>query len=145
MFRAILHDASNPNETIANMDVVLKVQKPKREWEFYICTELHRRLGEMSENGCCLQKLFMSIPRCYVYRDGSIFASEHYQLTLLDVCNVLNASAAKLNTQMREALATYILVELLRILEVLEKVQIVHADIKPENLMLQTMQVLHFF
>ena len=32
------------NETLADMDVVVKVQKPPCEWEFYIGTEIHDRL-----------------------------------------------------------------------------------------------------
>ena len=36
-------DKASLNETIAGMDVVLKIQKPAREWEFYACTELHER------------------------------------------------------------------------------------------------------
>jgi hypothetical protein len=44
VFKALMKDGgANPNETIANIDVVLKLQKPPREWEFYICTELHDR------------------------------------------------------------------------------------------------------
>ena len=44
VFKALKKDdGANPNETIANIDVVLKLQKPPREWEFYICTELHER------------------------------------------------------------------------------------------------------
>ena len=44
VFKALKKDdGANPNETIANIDVVLKLQKPPREWEFYICTELHQR------------------------------------------------------------------------------------------------------
>jgi hypothetical protein len=44
VFKALKKDdGANPNETIANIDVVLKLQLPPREWEFYICTELHQR------------------------------------------------------------------------------------------------------
>jgi hypothetical protein len=43
VFKALKKDGGSANETIADMDVVLKLQKPPREWEFYICTELHER------------------------------------------------------------------------------------------------------
>ena len=44
VFKALKRDdGASQNETIANIDVVLKLQKPPREWEFYICTELHHR------------------------------------------------------------------------------------------------------
>ena len=48
---------TNNDSTIAEMDAVLKVQKPARPWEFYICTEIHERL-QKSES-----EWFMSIPR----------------------------------------------------------------------------------
>ena len=37
----------NKDETIADMDVVVKIQKPACEWEFYIGTEIHSRLSAM--------------------------------------------------------------------------------------------------
>ena len=63
-------------------DIVLKVQKPKNVWEFYIASELHRRLSDGRDH-----QFFMSIPRCFAYDDGSIFVSERHAYSLLDVCN----------------------------------------------------------
>ena len=71
--------SSNTNDTIADMDVVLKVQKPARPWEFYICTEIHDRLNNLHQDS----GWFMSIPRCYAFEDGSIFVSELQMLSLL--------------------------------------------------------------
>ena len=123
---------TTPNETIAEMDSVLKVQKPQpNEWEFYICTELHQRLSSADDT-----KWFMSIPRCYVFNDGSIFVSEHQPFTLLDVCNKIS-SIRDINS--RELLAVYFAIEMLHILEKLRKAYIIHADFKPENFMMQAM------
>ena len=123
---------TTPNETIAEMDSVLKVQKPQpNEWEFYICTELHQRLSSTDD-----KKWFMSIPRCYVFNDGSIFVSEHQPFTLLDVCNKIS-SIRDINS--RELLAVYFAIEMLHILEKLRKAYIIHADFKPENFMMQAM------
>jgi len=45
VFKALKKDGgAGPNDTVANIDAVLKLQKPPREWEFYVCTELHDRL-----------------------------------------------------------------------------------------------------
>ena len=74
---------TNNDSTIAEMDAVLKIQKPARPWEFYICTEIHERLRDSDSSW------FMSIPRCYLFDDGSIFVSEHQLLSLLDVCNLV--------------------------------------------------------
>ena len=114
------------------MDSVLKVQKPQpNEWEFYICTELHQRLSSADD-----KKWFMSIPRCYVFNDGSIFVSEHQPFTLLDVCNKISCIR---DINSRELLAVYFAIEMLHILEKLRKAYIIHADFKPENFMMQAM------
>lgn len=120
----------NPNETIAEMDSVLKIQKPQpNEWEFYICTELPQRLRSKED-----KQWFMSIPRCYVFNDGSIFVSEHQPFTLLDVCNKVGSLG---DMSCRELLAAYFTIEMLHVLEKLQKARIIHADIKPENFMIQ--------
>lgn len=133
VFRASSHsNDTNPNETIAEMDSVLKVQKPQpNEWEFYVCTELHQRLSSEED-----KQWFMSIPRCYVFNDGSVFVSEHQPFTLLDVCNKVGELG---DINCREILALYFTIEMLHVLEKLQKAKIIHADIKPENFMIQDM------
>ena len=113
------------NDTIADMDAVLKVQKPARPWEFYICTELHKRLDNSS--------WFMSIPRCYAYDDGSVFVSEHQTLSLLEICSIVTTMKVK----SVEPIAMFFTIELLHILEQLQKAKIIHGDIKPDNFLLQ--------
>ena len=61
-FKAMRKDGANMNETIADMDVVLKVQKPACEWEFYIGTEIHQRLRE-AKAAEGVKAAIMSIPR----------------------------------------------------------------------------------
>ncbi len=130
VFKAMKRCSDDANETIANMDVVLKVQKPACEWEFYACSELHSRLrGDSSSDW------FMSIPRCYTYDDGSVFVSEHHHSTLLDVANAMS-SRSKLEY---EAVAAYFAVELLTMAERLREADMVHADIKPDNFLLQNL------
>ena len=135
MFRASRpREDTNPNETIAEMDSVLKIQKPQpNEWEFYICTELHQRLPKQED-----KQWFMSIPRCYVFNDGSIFVSEHQPFTLLDVCNKVQLLG---DLHGREIMAMYFTIEMLHVLERLQKAKMIHADIKPENFMIQAMYV----
>ena len=128
VFSAVKQDLVNPNETIANMDVVLKVQKPKNVWEFYICSELHNRLKKKEDHAW-----FMSIPRCFVYNDGSVFVSEQHSFTLLDVINNLN----KLDAKVGECMALYFGIEIMTILQKLHNAHIIHGDIKPDNFLVQ--------
>ena len=131
VYSAVKEDAANPNETIADMEIVLKVQKPKNVWEFYIASELHRRLNDPKD-----RRWFMSIPRCFVYHDGSVFVSEKYPYSLLDVCNRLPAVE---NHSVREIFAAYFGIELLHVIERLHKAKIIHGDVKPDNFLVQRM------
>lgn len=132
VFKAMKKEDANPNETIADMDVVLKVQKPASEWEFYICSEIHQRLRDCQED----QDRFMTIPRCFSFDDGSVFVSEHQQATLLDVVNAMTNGLAK---SMYETVALYYLHEMLTIGQQLAKVQIIHGDIKPDNFLIPSL------
>merc|ERR1719350_1025238 len=74
--------------TISGIDAVLKVQKPANDWEFYICTEVQKRMGN-SLMACA----FMAIPRNYVFSDGGIFVSYHQKFgTLLDIINIIKSA-----------------------------------------------------
>ena len=110
------------------MDIVLKVQKDG-PWDFYICTEIHQRLNRLGLNS----RLFMSIPRCYAFRDGSIFVSKFQNTSLLDICNLV----MQMDKTSVEPIAMYFTIEMLNILEKLHKSQIIHGDIKPDNFLIQ--------
>merc|ERR1712130_125669 len=76
--------------TIAGIDAVLKVQKPARDWEFYICKEVEKRVDSSIQHG------FMAIPRNYAFSDGGIFVSYHQKLgTLLDIVNISKSHVQK--------------------------------------------------
>eukprot|EP00095_Tigriopus_kingsejongensis_P011955 maker-scaffold476_size161517-snap-gene-0.36 protein:Tk11955 transcript:maker-scaffold476_size161517-snap-gene-0.36-mRNA-1 annotation:"mitotic checkpoint serine threonine-protein kinase bub1" len=137
VFKAMKKEDANPNETIADLDVVLKVQKPADEWEFYICSELHARLSQMGASGVH----FMQIPRCFNFDDGSVFVSEHQQGTLLDVINAMTHGA--LAKSMVETVALYYLYEILGIVQKLQQVQIIHGDIKPDNFLILSFPVIN--
>ena len=162
VFKAMKRDSEDSfNSTIADMDVVLKIQKPACEWEFYIGTEIYQRLRNEEEAS---RRFFMSIPRCFTFNDGSILVSEHMQVsrlthslvidfprpppfffkpnpflpvqgTLLDIVN----SMSSLKKTLFESVAIYFLIEMLMIAEKLQQVQIIHGDIKPDNFLLQRM------
>ena len=132
VYKAMKSNPDSLDETIANMDVVLKVQKPACEWEFYICTEIHRRLGSNDAGSC--HDWFMSIPRCFTYNDGNVFVSEHHQGTLLDF---INNNMKRVNSLAFESVAMYFVIELLIIFERLKSLEIIHGDVKPDNFLIQ--------
>ena len=133
VYQAMKNNPENFNETIANMDVVLKIQKPACEWEFYICTEIHRRLNS-EDSPQRYHDWFMSIPRCFTYDDGSVFVSEHHQGTLLDL---INKDLKLVNMLAYESIAMYFVIELLIIFEKLKDLDIIHGDVKADNFLVQ--------
>ena len=117
--------------TISGIDAVLKVQKPANDWEFYICTEVQRRMGD--DLMACA---FMAIPRNYVFSDGGVFVSYHQKFgTLLDIINTIKT--ANVGKTCIEPMAIYFTIELLRMVEALHEIGIIHADLKADNLLLQ--------
>ena len=116
--------------TIAGIDAVLKVQKPANDWEFYICTQVQRRVP------VDIKTAFMSIPRNYVFSDGGVFVSYHQKFgTLLDIINIVKTS--QVGKMSIEPMAIYFTIELLKIVEAIHEAGIIHADLKPDNLLLQ--------
>ena len=112
------------------IDAVLKVQKPANDWEFYICTEVQKRIPKP------LSSAFMAIPRNYVFQDGGVFVSYHQKLgTLLDIINIVKKVQG--NKFCIEPMAAFFTIELLGMVDALHKAGIVHADLKADNLLLQ--------
>ena len=107
------------DSTISGIDAVLKVQKPANDWEFYICKQVQLRVEEEMRPG------FMSIPRNYVFSDGGIFVSYHQKFgTLLDIINIVKT--AQVGKSRIEPMAVYFTIEMLRLVESLHCVGIIH-------------------
>ena len=118
------------NCTISGIDAVLKVQKPANDWEFYICQEVQRRVSE-SRSGD-----FMSIPRNYSFMNGSVMVSYHQKLgTLLDILNMTKQCG--IQKTCIEPMAMHFTIEMLGIVDTLDKADIIHADLKADNFLLQ--------
>jgi len=121
--------------TIAGIDAVLKVQKPARDWEFYICKEVEKRVDSSIQHG------FMAIPRNYAFSDGGIFVSYHQKLgTLLDIVNISKSHVQKSGI---EPMAMYFTIEMLSMIEALHGADILHADLKADNFLLQNIPTLN--
>jgi len=118
-------------------DTVLKVQTPANDWEWYCLNQVHTRFSTLShplkKEETLWEGGFMSTPRCFTYRDGSVMNTQHQRMgTLLDLVN-LTKNADKI---IIEPIAIYLTAELLGLLEILHSMKIVHADIKPDNFLL---------
>ncbi|KAJ7558034.1 hypothetical protein O6H91_04G022800 [Diphasiastrum complanatum] len=108
--------------------VVLKVQKPPCPWEFYVYRQLDKRIPKEERNN------FGYAWQMDVYADFSIMVADYGQHgTLQDVINSYLAT----NQKMEEVLCMYYTIEMLHILEILHSVGIIHADFKPDNLLIR--------
>ncbi|KAM6915489.1 mitotic checkpoint serine/threonine-protein kinase BUB1 [Xenentodon cancila] len=108
--------------------MVLKVQKPANPWEFYINTQLDARLRPD------VRHLYGSIRSAHLFHDGSVMLGElHNYGTLLNVVNIYKSLSDKV---MPQPLVLYFTVCILHMVEQLHSIHIVHADIKPDNVLL---------
>ncbi|XP_035630355.1 mitotic checkpoint serine/threonine-protein kinase BUB1-like [Oncorhynchus keta] len=108
--------------------MILKVQKPANPWEFYINTQLNARLQPS------VRHLFTNIHSAHFFQNGSVLLGElHNCGTLLNAVNLYKNLTDKV---MPQPLVIYFTVCMLHMVEQLHSIHIVHADIKPDNLLL---------
>jgi len=135
---AKVYSAVWENGPAEERSTVLKVQMPANDWEWYILSQLQTRFSALEhplkENGTDWSGGFMSAPRCFTYRDGAVITSKLQKMgTLLDLVN-LTKNADK---SIIEPIAIYLTAELLGLMELLHSLNIVHADLKPDNFLMR--------
>jgi len=135
---AKVYSAVWENGPAEEKNTVLKVQMPANDWEWYILNQVRFRFDALDhplkEKGAQWWGGFMAAPRCYTYRDGAVIISQLQKMgTLLDLVN-LTKNADK---NIIEPIAIYLTAELLGLLELLHSVNIVHADLKPDNFLMR--------
>ena len=122
------------NSTISGIDAVLKVQKPANDWEWMVCREVQDRVRPD------IRAAFMSAPRNYSFDNGGIFVTYHQKLgTLLDIVNITKKCGVQKSCI--EPMAVYFTIEMLGMVEALHGADILHADIKADNFLLQYIPV----
>ncbi|XP_030546300.1 mitotic checkpoint serine/threonine-protein kinase BUB1 [Rhodamnia argentea] len=117
------HLDSNPDEVVA-----LKIQKPGFPWEFYMYRQLDLRIVDSHRHA------FGFAHRMHVYSDCSILICDYLSHgTLQDAIN----SYLVIGKTMEEVLCIYYTIEMLRMLETLHAVGIIHGDFKADNLLIR--------
>lgn len=113
----------------------VKMEEPLSAWEFFILQQSHRRLG--------VSRAAESIVRAHemhMFQDECFLVEEYRnQGTLLDLVNIARAdsSASTSGGGMDEVLAMWLTVELFRTVESLHSKQIIHGDLKGDNVLVR--------
>ena len=107
-------------------------------------TQVQYRIGEARHpelgDGYVWQSGYMFTPAVYTYDNGTILVSQNQPLgTLLDLVNLLR----EVDRKQVEPLALYLTAELLGLVDLLHSVDIIHADIKPDNLLVRSIPSRH--
>ncbi|KAK5046672.1 hypothetical protein LTR84_007433 [Exophiala bonariae] len=102
-------------------------------WEFHVLRLVRQRLGPASRT---MESIILA-HECHLYRDEAyLVLSYSPQGTLLDLVNLArneSVKAGKIAEGLDESLAMFFSIELLRTLEDLHRVGILHGDLKGDN------------
>ena len=110
----------------------IKMEDPPSSWEFYILRQAHRRLGVTRPSQSIVRAHEM-----HLFRDECFLMEEYReQGTLLDLVNIARADNSSAGG-MEEAMAMWLSVELLRTVEALHAKQLIHGDLKGDNVLVR--------
>ncbi|CAL1279057.1 unnamed protein product [Larinioides sclopetarius] len=126
-------------ERIPNQDshpyskIALKLCKKSNDWELYICNTMLNRLTDMKKLPD-VRSSVMEIISAHRYSNTLVLASEFsHQGTLLDLVNFYKQQ----HLGIPEFISMYLTLEMLHIMSQIHECQIIHGDIKPDNILLR--------
>ncbi|AGO11992.1 AaceriAGR315Cp [[Ashbya] aceris (nom. inval.)] len=108
----------------------LKVEKPASVWEFYILKQVEKRLAQTA-----ILRSIINVSALHCFQDESYLVLNYAsQGTVLDL---INLEKHRSGSSLDECLCIFITVELMKVIECIHEVGIIHGDIKPDNCMLR--------
>ncbi|SSD58818.1 uncharacterized protein SCODWIG_00579 [Saccharomycodes ludwigii] len=129
---AVVYLAESSNGSLK----ALKVQKPASEWEFYILKQIENRLSAKD----FILNSIIYVDSLHCFRDESYLVLNYIsQGTLLDLINIHKTERGE--SCLNELLCMFFTIELLKVLESLHDVGIIHGDLKPDNCMVRFIKV----
>ncbi|TPX46706.1 hypothetical protein SeMB42_g03580 [Synchytrium endobioticum] len=129
MCKKVLIDADDASEE--GQIVAVKIQTPANVWEFYILHTLRDRLSPS-----ILDSIVMPLS-LHLYPDESVLCLRYESGTLLDVVNASKRDGFGTDACLDELLVGFWTIELLRTIEAVHAVGIIHNDIKADNVLIR--------
>ncbi|KAL9101667.1 MAG: hypothetical protein Q9163_003106 [Psora crenata] len=110
--------------------VAIKCEHPPTSWEFYIMTLLHTRLAPDNR---ALESLLRA-HSLYLFSDEAYLLEAYLdQGTLLDLVNIAKSDPTSGQATLDESIAMFFTIELLRTVEDMHSIDILHGDLKADN------------
>ena len=112
--------------------VAIKCEDPPTAWEFYVMSLLQRRLSPIHRASPSLLKPYS----LHLFTDEAYLIESYLdQGTLLDLVNLAKTDPTPGNTTgtLDESIAMFFTIELLRTIEAMHSVGILHGDLKADN------------
>ena len=111
--------------------IAIKCEHPPTSWEFYIMTILRSRLSLSSPKSL---PSVLSPHSMHLFSDeGYLLLPYHSQGTLLNLVNISRDSPSDPIAGLDEPIAMFFAVELLRTVQAMHSVEILHGDLKADN------------
>ncbi|ANB13349.1 protein kinase BUB1 [Sugiyamaella lignohabitans] len=110
----------------------IKVESTVLPWEFYTVLTAQERLVSSRDFHSII-----GVDALYAFNDEQYMILDYIsQGTALDLVNLAN-SVSEGNSGLEEVVAIFFTIELLRVIQSLHNVGIIHGDIKPDNIMIR--------
>lgn len=111
----------------------LKVEKPPNLWEFYVLRQISERLEDEKR---ILQSIIL-VDSLHFFRDESYLVLNYIsQGTILDLINK-ERNKSSTGQSFNELLVIFFSIELMKVIESLHQINIIHGDLKPDNCMIR--------
>ncbi|KAL9033644.1 MAG: hypothetical protein Q9180_005839 [Flavoplaca navasiana] len=125
--KSLTASSSDPSSSHADLSAI-KCEDPPTPWEFYIMSTIHSRLGLCSRAS---ESILLPYEMHLFADEGHLVEQYLDQGTLLDLVNI--AKAGSPSGVLDEAVAMFFTIELLRTVESLHSIGILHGDLKADN------------
>ncbi|KAL8679872.1 MAG: hypothetical protein Q9186_003892 [Xanthomendoza sp. 1 TL-2023] len=126
--KSLTSSSSNPSSNHRTDLSAIKCEDPPTPWEFYIMSTIHSRLDPLSRAASSVLLPY----EMHLFADEGYLIEQYLdQGTLLDLVNT--AKADNPSGVLEEPIAMFFTIELLRTVEALHSIGILHGDLKADN------------